>query len=49
MEPYRATMKTTTQKIGYHYGIGVVELEVQDDHIHIVERSVPKQSPNNMM
>ena len=49
MEPYRATMKAIIQKIGYDYDIDIVELEIPEDHIHMVVRSVPKQSPSNVM
>lgn len=44
MEPYCATMKAIIQKIGYD--IDIVELEIPEEHIHIVVRSVPKQSPS---
>jgi putative transposase len=49
MEPYRTTMKAIIQKIGYDYDIDIVELEIPEDHIHMVVRSVPKQSPSNVM
>ena len=49
MEPYRETMKAIIQKIGYDYDIDIVELEIPEDHIHMVVRSVPKQSPSNVM
>lgn len=49
MEHYRATMKAIIQKIGYDYDIDIVELEIPEDHIHMVVRSVPKQSPSNVM
>ena len=49
MEPYRATMKAIIQKIGYDYDIDIVELEIPEDHIHMVVRSVPTQSPSNVM
>ena len=49
MEPYRATMKAIIQKVGYDYDIDIVELEIPEDHIHMVVRSVPKQSPSNVM
>mgnify|MGYP003953044325 CR=1 FL=1 len=49
MEPYRATMKAIIQKIGYDYDIDIVELEIPEDHIHMVIRSVPKQSPSDVM
>ena len=49
MEPYRATMKAIIQKIGYDYDIDIVELEIPEDHIHMVVRSIPKQSPSDVM
>jgi len=42
MEPYRTTMKTIIKKIGYDYDIEIVELEIPEDHIHMVIRSIPK-------
>ncbi len=48
-EPYRSTLKGIIQKIGYDYNIGIVELEVPVDHIHMVVRSEPKISPSWVM
>ena len=45
-EPYRETQKAIIEKIGFDYGIDVVELEVPEDHIHMVVRSEPKMSPS---
>ncbi len=42
-------MKTIILKIGYDYEIDIVELEIPEDHIHMVVRSVPKQSPSGIM
>lgn len=49
VEPYRAAMKAIIQKIGYDYNIDIVELEIPGDHIHMVVRSEPKQSPSKVM
>jgi putative transposase len=49
MEPYRATMKAIIEKLGYDYDIDIVELEIPEDHIHMVIRSIPKQSPSDVM
>ncbi len=49
MEPYRTTMKAIIKKIGYDYDIEIVELEIPEDHIHMVIRSIPKQSPSDVM
>ena len=48
-EPYRETMKTIIQKIGFDYDIDIVELEIPEDHIHMVVRSEPKISPSQIM
>jgi len=42
-------MKAIIQKIGYDYDINIVELEIPGDHIHMVVRSAPKQSPSKVM
>ena len=49
MEPYRETMKAIIQKVGYDYDIDIVELEIPEDHIHMVVRSAPKQSPSDVI
>ncbi len=47
--PQREALKLIIQKIGYDYGIEIIELEIPEDHIHMVVRSVPKQSPSKIM
>jgi putative transposase len=42
-------MKGIIQKVGYDYDIDIVELEIPNDHIHMVIRGVPKQSPSDVM
>jgi putative transposase len=37
------------RKIGYDYNIEIVELEIFEDHIHMVVRSKPKLSPSRIM
>ncbi len=49
VEPYRSTMKGIIQKFGYDYDIDIVELEIPNDHIHMVIRGIPKQSPSDVM
>jgi putative transposase len=49
MEPYRATMKAIILKVGYDYDIDIVELEIPEDHIHMVIRSIPMQTPSDVM
>lgn len=48
-EPYRTEMKAIIQKIGYDYDIDIIELEIPEDHIHMVVRSEPKMSPSKIM
>ena len=48
-EPYRASLKTIIEKIGYDYNIEIVELEIPLDHIHMVIRSEPKVCPSDIM
>jgi len=48
-EPYRSSLKGIIEKIGYDYNIGIEELEVPVDHIHLVVRSEPKVSPSKIM
>ena len=48
-EPYRGTLKAIIEKIGYDYSIEIVELEVPEDHIHMVVRGEPKMSPSKVM
>ena len=48
-EPYRDAMKTIIHKIGYDYDIDIVELEIPEDHIHMVVRSESKISPSHIM
>ncbi len=49
MELYRTTMKAIIQKIGYDYDIDIVELEMLEDHIYMVIRSITRQSPSSVM
>jgi putative transposase len=49
VEPYRPTMKGIIQKVGYDYDIDIVELEIPNDHIHMVIRGIPKQSLSDVM
>jgi putative transposase len=49
VEPYRSTMKGIIQKVGYDYDIDIVELEIPNEHIHMVIRGIPKQSPSDVM
>jgi len=49
VEPQREAMKAIIKKIGYDYEIDIVELEIPEDHIHMIVRGVPKQSPSRIM
>ena len=48
-QPYRENLKIIIQKIAYDYNIEIVELEIPEDHIHMVARSEPKVSPSKIM
>jgi putative transposase len=48
-EPYREVLKGIIEKAGYDYNIDIVELEIPEDHIHMVIRGVPKMSPSDVM
>ena len=48
-DPYRESMKVIIQKIGFDYDIDIVELEIPEDHIHMVVRSEPKKSPSQIV
>jgi len=47
--PQREALKLIILKIGYDYGFEIVELELPEDHIHMVVRGIPKQSPSKIM
>ena len=42
-------MKSIIRKVGYDYGVEIVALEIPEDHIHMVVRSEPKQSPSKII
>ena len=48
-EPYSKALKGIIEKIGYDYNIDIVELEIPEDHLHMVVRGVPKMSPSDVM
>jgi len=48
-EPYRGTLKWIIEKVGYDYDIDIVELEIPEDHLHMVVRGVPTMSPSDVM
>ncbi len=48
-EPYRAILKGIIQKIGYDYDIDIIELEIPENHIHMVVHGMPKMSLSDVM
>jgi putative transposase len=48
-EPYREVLKGIIHKAGYDHDIDIVELEIPEDHIHMVVRGVPKMCPSDVM
>jgi len=48
-EPYREILKGIILKAGYDYDIDIVELEIPEDHIHMVVRGIPKMCPSDVM
>ncbi len=48
-DPYGDVLKAIIEKIGYDYNIDIVELEIPVDHLHMVVRGEPKQSPSDVM
>jgi putative transposase len=48
-EPYRTILKDIIFQIGYDYNIEIVEIEVPEDHIHMVVRCEPRVSPSDIM
>ena len=48
-EPYREVLKGIIEKIGYDFDIDIVELEIPEDHLHMVVRGEPKMAPSEVM
>ncbi len=48
-EPFREVLKGIIHKAGYDYDIDIVELEIPEDHIHMVVRGIPKMCPSDVM
>jgi putative transposase len=48
-EPFREVLKGIIQKAGYDSDIDIVELEIPEDHIHMVVRGIPKMCPSDVM
>ena len=48
-EPYREVLKGIIQKAAYDYDMKVEEIEIPDDHVHMVIKAEPKMSPSEIM
>ena len=48
-EPYRKDLKGIIMKAAYDYDMEVEEIEVPEDHIHMMIRAEPKESPASIM
>ncbi len=48
-ESYREVLKGIIKKAGYDYDVDIVELEIPEDHIHMVVRGIPKMCPSDVM
>jgi len=42
-------LKGIIQKIGYDYDIDIIELEIPENHIHMVVHGMPKMSLSDVM
>jgi putative transposase len=49
VEPYREAMKVIIHKIEYDYDFDIQELEIPEDHIHMVIKGEPKTAPSRVM
>ena len=48
-EPYRKNLKAIIEKTAYDYEMEVSEIEIPDDHIHMMLKAEPKMSPSKIM
>jgi putative transposase len=48
-EPYRTNLKAIIEKAAYDYEMEVSEIEIPDDHIHMMLKAEPKMSPSKIM
>ena len=48
-EPYREVLKGMIRKIAYDYDMKVEEIEVPEDHVHMVIKAEPPMSPSEIM
>ena len=49
VEPYRSHLKAIIEKVAYDYEMEVEEIEIPEDHIHMMLKSEPKMSPSRIM
>lgn len=48
-EPYREVLKGIIRKAAYDYDMKVEEIEVPDDHVHMIIKTEPRMSPSEIM
>ena len=48
-EPYRGMLKGIIKKITYDHDMEIEEIEIPDDHIHLLVKAEPKMSPSWIM
>ena len=48
-EPYREVLKGIIRKVAYDYDMKVEEIEVPEDHVHMVIKAEPRISPSEIM
>ena len=48
-EPYREVLKGMIRKVAYDYDMKVEEIEVPEDHVHMVIKAEPRMSPSEIM
>ena len=48
-EPYRSSLKAIIEKAAYDYEMEVSEIEIPEDHIHMMLTAEPKMSPSRIM
>ena len=48
-EPYASYLKALITKVAYDYDMEVSEIEVVEDHIHMMLKAEPRESPAHIM
>lgn len=48
-EPFRSSLKGIIEKVAYDYEMEVSEIEIPEDHIHMMLTAEPKMSPSRIM